>query len=140
MKFNRTDPMFMKLFNDDYAFKNALAGKGITKLVEKDKKSSEKKPIRKEGIKKEVRSRSRDTLSKKPKIVGTKGNKQLRKLISQISMTSQNSTLTRQLSSGGPRQIKVNYFKHVSEWEIELLFKTPDLRSHKFWKIKQNGC
>lgn len=27
----------------------------------------------------------------------------------------------------------------MSEWEIELLFKTPDLRSHKFWKIKREG-
>ena len=31
MIFNKKDKMFIKLFNDDIPFKNALAGKGVTK-------------------------------------------------------------------------------------------------------------
>ena len=43
-------------------------------------------------------------------------------------------------SMDGPKQlkIKVNYV-HKTDWKVELLFKTPDLRSHKFWKIKKTG-
>jgi len=43
MEFNRKNHMFMKLFNDDQAFKNALAGKGVTK----PKKASDDKLGRK---------------------------------------------------------------------------------------------
>ena len=41
----------------------------------------------------------------------------------------------------GPITIKVKkkYTEHKTEWASELLFKTPDLRSHKFWKIKRDG-
>ena len=50
---------------------------------------------------------------------------------------SSNEYRNRSRSRSREKDDAKKFLEYKSEWEIELLFKTPDLRSHKFWKIKK---
>ena len=131
MAWNKRQAIFNNLFGKTKEFKliekNMKAGKVTVFTTEEDKKRAKEAKAAKKSAGKRGRKGAKGAKGKK----GAAGDRERSRDTKKKSGKKE--------ESDGPRKLKIKatkFIEHKTEWKIELLFKTPDLRSHKFWKIK----